>query len=100
MPPTAAPGEAQQEAAPDRAGHADPPHGGDGGAAVEDPRHDRAPASARVAGAGAVLAPAARDRPSAAQPRNAAPSPSSSSILRSRLYFATRSLRDGAPVLI
>lgn len=38
--------------------------------------------------------------PNASFPGNTAASPSSSSILNSWLYFATRSLRLGAPVLI
>src|SRR6185503_20779251 len=73
----------QQEA--DRHGHrhADPDVRGDDRAAIEEAAH-------RAAGAAAAKA---------ARPAYRAAAPSSSSIRSSRLYLATRSEREGAPVL-
>ena len=56
--------------------------------------------SGAVRGRPVAQPPAASPRARAAPPRYAAAGPSSSSMRSSWLYFATRSLRAGAPVLI
>src|SRR4029079_1799076 len=78
----------QQEPDCHRDGHADADVRGDDRAAIHDPAH-------RAAAAGSAADP----EENAARPAYRAPPPSSSSMRRSRLYLATRSERDGAPVL-
>src|SRR5207247_8652647 len=70
---------------------------GDGGAADEDASHDTGAGDPATDERSRVLWSRA---PTASGPMYRAASPSSSSIRSKRLYFATRSLRDGAPVLI